>query len=142
MSSLPEYSSSIPFIVARHLVELIKAMQDLLDRKLPPTCANADNNDDDSEDDDDGYENRTTNSNFNMATEEFNRLESYKRNKYRPKKWKTAPFTVLSAFDVNCDKIQEIIVAPVEEKGKDLPSRKNLGDYVDSKGRMDVLQFF
>ena len=142
MLSLPEYTSSIPFIVARHLVELIKAMQDLLDRKLPPTCANADNDDDDSEDDDDGYENRTTNSNFNMATEEFNRLESYKRNKYRPKKWKTAPFTVLSAFDVNSDKIQEIIVAPVEEKGKDLPSRKNLGDYVDSKGRMDVLQFF
>ena len=115
-------------------------MQDLLDRKHPPTCANVD--DDDSDDDDDGYEHRTSNSNFNMATEEFNRLESYKRNKYRPKNWKTAPFTVLSAFDLNSDKIHEIIVSPVEEKGKHLPSRKNLGDYVDSKGRMDVLQFF
>ncbi len=47
-----------------------------------------------------------------------------------------------SAFDVNSDKIQEIIVAPVEKKRKDLPSHKNLGDYVNSKGRMDMLQFF
>ena len=72
MSSLPEYTSSIPFIVARHLVELIKAMQDLLDRKHPPTCANAYEDDNDSEDDNDGYGNRNTNSNFNTATDEFN----------------------------------------------------------------------
>jgi hypothetical protein len=140
MLSLPDLPHHFFYCCTPFLVELIKAMQDLLDRKHPPTCANVD--DDDSDDDDDGYEHRTSNSNFNMATEEFNRLESYKRNKYRPKNWKTAPFTVLSAFDLNSDKIQEIIVAPVEEKGKDLPSRKNLGDYVDSKGRMDVLQFF
>jgi hypothetical protein len=141
MSLSPKYTSShIPFIVACHLVELIKAMQDLLDRKNPPTCANGDDNE--SEEEDDGYEHRNTNSNFNVATEEFNRLESYKRNKFRPKKWKTAASTVLSAFDMKSEKIQEIIVAPVKEKGKDLPSGKNLGDYVDSKGRMDVLKFF
>ena len=38
--------------------------------------------------------------------------------------------------------MQEIIVGPVEENGKDLPSDKNLGDYVNEKGRMDVLKFF
>ena len=38
--------------------------------------------------------------------------------------------------------MQEIIVGPVEENGKDLPSGKNLGDYINEKGRMDVLKFF
>ena len=49
---------------------------------------------------------------------------------------------MLSAFDITSGKIEEIIVAPVEENGKDLPSGNNLGDYIDSKGRMDVLQFY
>ena len=30
----------------------------------------------------------------------------------------------------------------MEENGKDLPSGKNLGDYIKEKGRMDVLKFF
>ena len=38
--------------------------------------------------------------------------------------------------------MQEIIVGPVEENGKDLPSGKKLGEYVNEKGRMDVLNFF
>jgi hypothetical protein len=38
--------------------------------------------------------------------------------------------------------MEEIIVGPVEENGKDLPSGKNLEDYVNEKGRMDVLKFF
>jgi hypothetical protein len=37
--------------------------------------------------------------------------------------------------------MEEIIVGPVEENGKDLPSGKNLGDYVNEKGRMDMLKF-
>ncbi len=76
------------------------------------------------------------------ATEEFDGLESYKRNKYHPKKWKTTACTALSAVDITSSKTEEIIVAPVEENGKDLPSGKNLGGYVDSKRRMDVLQFY
>jgi hypothetical protein len=69
-------------------------------------------------------------------------LESYKRNKYRPPKWKKTACTVLSVVDITSGKTEEIVVAPVEENGKDLPSGKNLGNYVDSKGRMDVLQFY
>jgi hypothetical protein len=38
--------------------------------------------------------------------------------------------------------MEEIIVGPVKENGKDLPSAKKLGDYVNEKGRMDVLIFF
>jgi len=46
-------------------------------------------------------------------------LESFKRNKYRPKQWKTTASTVvLSDFDINSGKIEKIIVAPVEENGK------------------------
>jgi len=47
-------------------------VQDLLDRKIPSTCANDhDNDDDEEEDDDDGYIPRNSNTNFNKATEEF-----------------------------------------------------------------------
>ncbi len=116
-------------------------MQDLLDRKHPPICAN-DDNDEDEDEDNDGYVPWNSNSNFNKATEEFNGLESYKRNKYHTKTWKTTACTVLSAVDITSGKTEKIIVAPVEENGKDLPSDKNLGDYVDSKGRVDVLQFY
>ncbi len=38
--------------------------------------------------------------------------------------------------------IQEIIVGPVEENGKDLSLDKKMGDYVNEKDRMDVLKFF
>jgi hypothetical protein len=48
---------------------------------------------------------------------------------------------VLSAFDITSDKIEEVVVAPMEENGKDLPLGKNLGDYVNSKGRMVVDHF-
>jgi hypothetical protein len=37
--------------------------------------------------------------------------------------------------------MEEIIVGPVEENGKDLPSGQKLGDYVNEKGRMDVVKF-
>ncbi len=49
---------------------------------------------------------------------------------------------MLSHVDVASGKTEEVIVGPVEENGKDLPSGKNLGNYVDTKGRMDVLQFY
>jgi hypothetical protein len=49
--------------------------------------------------------------------------------------------TVLSHVDVTSGKTEEVIVGPVEENGKDLPSGKNIGNYINTKGRMDVLQF-
>jgi hypothetical protein len=48
---------------------------------------------------------------------------------------------ILSGIGLNGD-MEEIIVGPLEENGKDLPSGKNLGDYVNEKGRKDVLKFF
>ncbi len=49
---------------------------------------------------------------------------------------------MLSHVDVASGKTEEVIVGPVEENEKDLPSGINLGNYVDTKGRMDVLQFY
>ncbi len=49
---------------------------------------------------------------------------------------------MLSHIDVASGMTEEVIVGPVEENGKNLPSGKNLGNYVDTKGRMDVLQFY
>ncbi len=49
---------------------------------------------------------------------------------------------MLSHVDVASGKTEEVIVGQVEENGKDLPSSKNLGNYVDTKGRTYVLQFY
>jgi hypothetical protein len=67
-------------------------------------------------------------------------LERFKCNKYRSK-WVRAKSEILSGIGLNKD-MEEIIVGPVEENGKDLPLGKKLGDYVNEKGRMDVLKFF
>ena len=56
-----EFISTFHFIVACCLIEPIQVVQDLLDRKNPPTCANDDNDDD--EDDDDGYVPQNSNCN-------------------------------------------------------------------------------
>jgi len=57
------------------------------------------------------------------------------------KEWARVNSEILSGIGQNGN-MQEIIVGPVEENGKDLPSGKNLGDYMNEKGRMDVLKFF
>jgi hypothetical protein len=121
------------------LLELIKAIQDIQDRKHPPLYID---NDEDDVKDDDEYVPWNSNSNFNKVTDELDQLESYKRNRYCPKQWKMSSSTVLSHVDVASGKTEEVIVGPVKENGKDLPSGKNLGNYVDTKGRMDVLQFY
>ena len=38
-------------------------------------------------------------------------------------------------------KVYETMVGPVVSRGKDLPSRKNLADYMNKKGRMELLRF-
>ncbi len=39
-------------------------------------------------------------------------------------------------------KSKELWVAPVESKGNDLPSGKNLGDNINVRGQMQLLKFF
>jgi hypothetical protein len=115
-------------------------MQDYLDAKHPSLCVDIDEGNSNDSSSTDGYLAEKTNSNYNRAEEEFNTFESFKRNKYRPK-WVRAKSEILSGIGLNRD-MEEIIVGPVEENGKDLPLGKKLGDYVNEKGRMDVLKFF
>jgi hypothetical protein len=38
-------------------------------------------------------------------------------------------------------KAKELWVGPMVEKGKNLPSKKNLADYIDERGHMQLLPF-
>ena len=50
-------------------------------------------------------------------------------------------FKILSGLG-RTGELEEIIVGPVQGNGKDLPSGNFFGNYVNDKGRIDVLQFF
>ena len=76
-------------------------------------------------------------------------MEGYESGLFREEGLPPRPCQVLldnSLIESSCighnGNMQEIIVEPVEENGKDLPSGKKLGDYMNEKGRMDVLKFF
>ncbi len=123
-----------------HVSALIQEMQDYLDAKHLSLCVDSDEGNSNDSSSTDGYLAEKTNCNYNRAEEEFNTFEPFKRNKYRPK-WVKAKSEILSGIGLNGN-MEEIIVGPVEENGKDLPLGKKLGDYVNEKGRMDVLKFF
>lgn len=72
--------------------------------------------------------------------DEFIVLESYKLKKYRPTLDRTKS-KILAGNDEN-GKVYEIAVGPVLFKGKDLPSGRNLVQYIDKRGRIDLLRFF
>jgi hypothetical protein len=115
-------------------------MQDYLDAKHPSLCVESDEGNSNNSSITDGYLAEKTNCGYNRAEEEFNTFESFKHKKYRPK-WVKAKSEILSSIGLNGN-MEEIVVGPVEENGKDLPSGKNLGDYVNEQGRMEVLKFF
>jgi hypothetical protein len=115
-------------------------MQDYLDAKHPSLCEDSDEENSNDSSSTDGCLAEKTNCNYNRAEEIFNTFESFKHNKYRPKQVR-AKSEILSGIGLNGD-MEEIIVGPVEKNGKDLPLGKNLVDYVNEKGRMDVLKFF
>ena len=80
------------------------------------------------------------NSNYNKAEEELLLFESLKRKKYRPM-FDRSKSSILVGVDDD-EKTHEIIVGPVLSRGKDLPSGKNFADYIDCRGRIDLVHFF
>ena len=80
------------------------------------------------------------NSNYNKAEEELLLFESLKRKKYRPM-FDRSKSSILVGVDDD-KKTHEIIVGPVLSRGKDLPSGKNFADYIDCRGRIDLVHFF
>ena len=76
-----------------------------------------------------------TSKNYAAADKEWKHFETYKIKRHRPfvqvKKARTLG-------EGNC----KILVCPVDIKRENLPSGKNIADYVDKRGRMDLLRFF
>ena len=101
-----------------------------------------DSDDEDSEDSNDDEEPvpACVNSNYNKAEEELLLFESFRRKKYRPM-FDRSKSSILVGVDDD-EKTHEIIVGPVLSRGKDLPSGKNFGDYIDCRGRIDLVRFF
>ena len=130
------------------VLDLIRQLQDILDRKSPaPVTDSVLSSDDDSElesedsgsDEEDGSP-LLTNTNYQKAQEELRLFESYKMKSYRPTLDRSKS-KILAGEDEN-GKMYEIVLGPVLTNGKDLPSGRNLGNYIDSKGRIDLLRFF
>lgn len=112
---------------------LLQDMQDELDKKNPPVEINSD--EDNSLDgsvavDDSG--------NYRSAEKEFQHFEEYKKQKYQPK-------CKLGRCLENKDSKGRLIrlgVGPVVSRGEDLPSKHNIADFVDKKGRINIVRFF
>ena len=80
------------------------------------------------------------NSNCNKDEEELLLFESFRRKKYRPM-FDRSKSSILVGVDDD-EKTHENIVGPVLSRGKDLPSGKNFADYIDCRGRIDLVRFF
>jgi hypothetical protein len=97
-------------------------MQDNLDAKHPSLCVDSDEGNSNDSSSNDGYLAEKSNCNYNRAEEESNTSESFKCNKYRPK-WVRAKSEIHSFIGLNGD-LEEVIVGPIKENGKDLPLGK------------------
>jgi hypothetical protein len=71
--------------------------------------------------------------------EEFTAFERFKKKHY---------FSIMKITGQGClkgsfnGKDQDLFVGPVVSNGKDLPTNKNIANYINKNGRMDLLQFF
>lgn len=118
-------------------------MQDILDRKYGGVVAVDDSSSDGGSDDDSSNEEDLTpmkvNSNYSKAEEELMLFESWKAKRYRPV-FDTQRSVELVGEESADGKARKILVGPVLTKGKNLPSGKNLADYVDCRGRIDLVE--
>ena len=121
------------------VLDLIHDLQDILDLKAPPVVSDVDSSG--SEDSDDESDRpASSNSNYQKAVSEIEYLEKFKSRKYRPI-MDHEKSVILSGTDDH-GKVYEVMVGPVLSRGMDVPSGKNLADYINKKGRMDMLRFY
>jgi hypothetical protein len=114
---------------------VISLLHDILD-KDSVIVVHSSSDDDDS---DDGVIEATGNSNYNRAVEEFTAFERFKKKRYLPTMKLTGQGCLKGSFG---GKDQVLFVGPFVSYGKDLPSNKNIANYIDKNGRMDLLEFF
>jgi hypothetical protein len=82
---------------------------------------------------------RCENANHTRANDEFLAFEKFKKKKYQPVLEKPKHGGLVGEYN---GKAKELWIGAVVEKGKNLPSKKNLADYIDERGRMQLLSFF
>ena len=117
-------------------------MQDIIDREKPPTLDAYISNDEGGNEDSEPEETMPPQMNisYNQAVQEFNGFYQFRHKKYRPK-FDEAKSTVLAGVDEEGYE-RKIVVGPVTQRGHDLPSGRNLADYLcPNTYRMDVLRF-
>jgi hypothetical protein len=114
---------------------VVRLIQEELNSKNPITSSGVNDDDDNSLDGE--IAEVDENDNRRLAEKEMCRYESFKMQKYLPK---LKLGRKLSNVDHKGRTI-ELGVGPVEAKGDDLPSGKNIATYVDSKGRFNVIAF-
>ena len=120
-------------------------MQDILDRQDPPLQESGY----ESYDSETGQINRLVmNTNFQKAQNELAILEEYKTKKYRPEFDEKKCRVISQEADVEdpmtcgiTTKTFQICYGPVKERGHNLPSGKNLADYIDGDGQFSMLDF-
>ena len=113
-------------------------MAAVLDRKDPHIVIDSSGSSGGSSDESsDGDEVLTFSTNHQLAEKEMQAFEKYKRSKYRPIFHSSSQ----ALSGMHKDKFYMISVGNVTRKGRDLPSGKNLADYIDPNGRMDCLKF-
>lgn len=138
--------------------DLLEKMQDILDRKNPivatitvdssnssscgsdskgETSKNSSSSSSSSEDEETPT---IVNSNHAIAKEQFQRYMTWHQKKFLPEMDKVKSQTIYGGGKGN-NKGKKMRIGPVLKKGKDLPSGKNIADYIDKLGRMDVVTF-
>ena len=122
----------------RARMELIQKMQDILDSASPDITSNGDDSDIDIDSDDEALP-RTENFNYNLADKELSSFDEFKRSKYRPRFEMQEGKVLVGKYDGS---VKEIFIGRATKRGKDLPSGKNLFDYIDKQGRMCLVRFF
>jgi hypothetical protein len=122
------------YTASRKLV--VSMMHDIID-KCTVVMVEESSSEKDSSDDD--VITPTENASYTRANTEFTAFEKLKRKKYMPVLAKSEHGSLNGEYG---GKSKELWVAPVASKGKDLPSGKNLADYINYRGQMQLLKFF
>jgi len=131
--------SSVHIIIEydRARMDLIQQMQDILDSESP-AITNVGDSDIDFDSDDEALP-KTENFNYNLADKELSTFDEFKCSKYRPTVVKQEGKVLMGKY---AGSVKEIFIGPATKRGKDLPSGKNLFDYIDKQGRMCLVRFF
>ena len=118
--------------------DLIQQMQDILDSASPDITLNGDDSDIDFDSDDEALP-RTENFNYNLADKELSSFDEFKCSKYWPRFEMQEGKVLAGKYDGS---VKEIFIGAATKRGKDLPSGKNLFDYIDKQGQMCLVRFF